>query len=139
VPADFFILDEIVFEQVYRTVFAHLRRCETAIDLGANIRLASLYLTSLHPTCKIVAVEPNPKNIELLKINLRSLIRAGRSKLLQAAVWSSQARLVPDTNTPPERFHAFAVRESVPGQVLPAEIQAMTMDRILEFSGFAEV
>jgi FkbM family methyltransferase len=43
---------------------------ETIIDAGANIGLASIYFACKFPKAKIIAIEPEKENFELLKINV---------------------------------------------------------------------
>jgi FkbM family methyltransferase len=40
------------------------------IDCGANIGLASLWYTRLFPRAKIIAVEPEPENFRILRMNI---------------------------------------------------------------------
>jgi FkbM family methyltransferase len=43
---------------------------ETIIDAGANIGLASIYFANKFPKVKIIAVEPEKENFEILKMNV---------------------------------------------------------------------
>ncbi len=54
------------------------------IDAGANIGLASIYFANTYPDAKIIAIEPERNNFEILKIN-----SAQYSNIfpLQAALW----------------------------------------------------
>lgn len=45
----------------------------TILDLGAHIGLASIYLSSLFPNARIVAVEADPELLDVLRENVRSL------------------------------------------------------------------
>jgi FkbM family methyltransferase len=61
------------------------------IDCGANIGCSAAYFLTGYPHCKLIAVEPDPKNFEMLSRNLAPY--GDRAKLLHAAVWSHPARL----------------------------------------------
>ena len=63
-----------------------LAECATVIDLGANIGLATRYFAALAPSARFVAVEPDPDNVRILRMNCRSLIEAGRLQVLEAFV-----------------------------------------------------
>ena len=80
--------EEVFLKEVYRPVVQVLGACRTMIDLGANIGLASVYL-SAHLGCRGVCVEPNPDTFDVLRKNLAN---SGMT-LLQAAAWNSAASL----------------------------------------------
>lgn len=68
---DVFTLYEVLGALPYAAPYELLGRVETVVDLGANIGLTSLYYTTLFPTCRVIAVEPEPENFDLLSINCR--------------------------------------------------------------------
>lgn len=70
---DLFVLNEIFLGRVYRLPAAVLAGAETLVDLGANIGLTSLWLGSQIRPTKVVCVEPNARNIPLLRANLSAL------------------------------------------------------------------
>src|SRR2546428_8292795 len=109
---DFLTFDEVVVEQVYKSVLPHLSRCDYVVDLGANIGLTSLYFASCYPACKVVAVEPNPSTYDVLCANLSELVKAGRGKTLKAAIWGSETVLIADEPENPEHYSAFATRKA---------------------------
>ena len=82
---DLFIFFEMLERQTYFISDALLppTHVRTIVDAGANIGLASLFLASRYPQARIVAVEPNPGNFELLVRNTR---QEPRVTPLQAAV-----------------------------------------------------
>jgi FkbM family methyltransferase len=55
------------------------------IDAGANIGLSSLYFAARYSDATIFAIEPEPRNFELLERNCRSV---GQIKPLHGALWS---------------------------------------------------
>lgn len=57
----------------------------TIVDAGVNIRLTSLYFVQAFPECRILAVEPDPDNFEVLVHNIRSL--KNRVECVWAAFW----------------------------------------------------
>jgi FkbM family methyltransferase len=61
------------------------------LDLGANIGFGSIYLNVLFPNAEYVAVEPDPRNIELLKQNLQT--NHVRARVIEAAVASEPGTL----------------------------------------------
>jgi FkbM family methyltransferase len=61
---------EVFLDESYRLPDGLCPRC--IIDLGANIGLTSVWLTGRYPVDQIIAVEPVPENVELLRCNLTS-------------------------------------------------------------------
>lgn len=59
---------EVWFEEAYRVPFGPLPR--TILDLGANIGLTSVWLTSRYGCERIVGIEPDPTNVVLARRNL---------------------------------------------------------------------
>lgn len=53
----------------------------TVIDLGSNIGLSVRYFAELWPDARILAVEPDPENAAVARLNLAGLIREGRVEL----------------------------------------------------------
>jgi FkbM family methyltransferase len=83
--SDFWVLEEIYENGEYAAVKQlNLPPNAGVIDLGANIGLASRYLANLLPESRIVAVEPDRGNCEMIECNCRELIDNGRLIILQA-------------------------------------------------------
>ena len=62
-----------IFEQVFvdsEYEFLRGRKLDTIIDAGANIGLASVCFKQINPQAKIIALEPESSNFELLAKNL---------------------------------------------------------------------
>jgi FkbM family methyltransferase len=132
---DLFTFREIFFDQVYSDLMPHLPKCETIIDLGANIGLATVYFASKFPGASILSIEPEAANCALLAKNVEPFSRQGRCRTLQAAIWSHDG---------PLRIHSIAENSFNTFQVRPSEntpdaIQGLGMSSILERSGFDKV
>jgi FkbM family methyltransferase len=89
----------------YAIVERLLRQCSglpvrTSVDAGANIGLTSLYFAQAFPECRILAVEPDPGNFEILVHNVRRL--KGRVECVRAAFWPVDEPLQMD----PEPFRS---------------------------------
>jgi FkbM family methyltransferase len=65
---DLHTLREVWFAEAYRLPFDAEPR--TVIDLGANVGLTSLWLSSRYPVEQLVAVEPSSSNVAVLRRNL---------------------------------------------------------------------
>jgi len=63
----------------------------TIIDLGANIGLASVYFKNLFPNAKIIAVEPEKSNFDMLVMNTQNY---GSIHCINKAVWNRATNLI---------------------------------------------
>src|ERR1044072_5448292 len=136
--SDILTFTEIIQQEVYKEVVAAVRDCHTVIDLGANIGLASRYFADHFPNCKILAVEPNSSNYEILQLNVERLVANGRCRTLQAPGWSSEKNLSGESLGYPDHFSAFAVHEPAAASDT-ATITGWPMSKIIAESGFERV
>lgn len=135
--SDFYTFEEIFINKVYRGLTEFLPTCETVMDLGANIGLASLYFALSFPNCCVFAVEPDAANFGLLTSNLAALSNAGRASVVQAAVWNENCDVeidAPDDGA----FNAFKVQTSQ-GAKATQTVRGMTMNRLLAMSDFERI
>jgi FkbM family methyltransferase len=139
VGSDILTFNEVIKDEVYKNILSKLKRCETVIDLGANIGLASLYFASHYPSSKLLAVEPNPPTYEILSANLRDLVNAGRCRTLRAAVWGSEKKLVADPAQAHDHYSAFATRELTGEENGGETMQGFPITKIISDSGFDRV
>lgn len=129
---------EVIQQEVYKDVVDTVRNCETIIDLGANIGLASRYFADHFPNCKILAVEPNPSTFKVLVSNVRGLVTNARCRTLQAAVWGSEKPLAGGAVDDPDHFSAFAVHEATT-QFDENSISGWPMSKIIAHAGFEKL
>lgn len=78
------LLREIVQDDVYRFRQAPRVRGGTVIDLGANIGIFSLHALD-SGAARVVAVEPFPDNLEMLRENIEASGATGRVAVVDAA------------------------------------------------------
>lgn len=84
------VFDQIFIEQEYNFIPPLNPNC-IIVDAGANVGYSSAYFLSRYPNCKVIAVEPDPGNFEILKRNLRPFGR--RVELLNKALWNENTFL----------------------------------------------
>ena len=63
------IYNEVFVDQEYK--FEGASQSPFIIDCGAHIGLSILYFKSLYPHAQILALQPDPLNLELLAINVQ--------------------------------------------------------------------
>lgn len=139
VGSDILTFNEVLLDQIYETVLSHVPECKTVIDLGANIGLSSIFFAAHYPTCRIFAVEPNPRTYRLLNLNLKKLITEGRCATLQAAVWGTERKLTADPSRGSEHYSIFATVEPPETRLVEAGISGESIKKIIDRSGFNHI
>jgi FkbM family methyltransferase len=95
------VFEQIVLNEEYKTVVDEIRKrnikVESILDLGANIGLSSIYLTSYFRNARILAIEPSKTTFERLELNIKQN-KLDNVKLINKGVWSRNAFLKADTN-----------------------------------------
>jgi FkbM family methyltransferase len=134
--SDMLVFDQIFFNEEYSSL-GDLADPLLVLDLGANVGFSSAYFLSQFPNSRVVAVEPDPQNIAICKINLSAY--GSRVMLLHGAVWSTSTKLCLSTgNFGDGREWATQVCE--PTKVMTApEIQAWDVESLVEMAGGGRV
>lgn len=100
---------------------------ETIVDLGANVGYAAVDLALRYPDASVVAVEPEPSNVEVLRRNIGSL----NIVVVQAAVWPRRALLeLEEAEIGHVGFRVHEVSSS------RRAVQTVTMPMLMEQTGF---
>jgi FkbM family methyltransferase len=98
------------------------------VDCGAHIGCASLFFALRYPGTRIVSIEPDRKNFEMLSANLQPFDNIVR---VNAAVWDTQARVrIANPGTNPTGLY---VKEST--EIEDASLRGMTVPEIMEMAG----
>lgn len=93
----------------YRAALAH-GETPLIVDCGANIGLSAVWFAQAFPDAEIVAIEPAPDNVELMRRNLGPY---PNTRIVEGGVWDKPADLsIRDRNVMP---WAYQVAESAPG------------------------
>ncbi|MGQ0811318.1 MAG: FkbM family methyltransferase [Nitrospiraceae bacterium] len=126
--------------EVYRQIFTECEyKClddmadaRLIIDCGANVGYSSAYFLSRHPTCQVIAIEPDPDNFAMLQRNTAGY--GTRVQLIQAGVWSHPARLVMSEDRYRDgREWSKQVRLSKPDE--RADLEGVDIGSVLAASG----
>ena len=106
------------------------------VDCGANVGYSSAYFLSQHPSCQVVAIEPDPGNFAVLQRNLADY--GSRAKLINAGIWSHTVQLVISQDKYRDgREWARQVRVCGPGEA--ADIEGVDVGSILAASGHERI
>jgi FkbM family methyltransferase len=102
--ADVSLCQQILLDSQYDSTLAV--RPRVIVDAGANIGLASIFYANRYPEAKIIAIEPEPSNYEMLRKNVALYPTVIP---IQAALWSEKKMLSGSSAT--TGHHAYQVRE----------------------------
>jgi FkbM family methyltransferase len=128
--------DKPTFEQVfvygeYDTSFMTFRP-EVIVDAGANAGFTTRFLAQRYPWARIVAIEPEPSNFELLRRNTGHLDTVIP---LQAALWHRSAQLC--IANPTDDKWAFRVAAATMMEAAP--IQGITVQEVMARAGASRI
>ena len=102
------------------------------IDGGAYVGYSSIYFSLKYPRAKIIAVEPNDSNFEILEKNTRNFSNIQRIK---AGLWDKNASLkIRDCGS-----GAWGYRTEELEETTNSELQGITVNALLEDSGFDRI
>jgi FkbM family methyltransferase len=134
--SDVRVFSQIFFKDEYK--FEVNREPELIIDAGANIGLASVYLANQFPNARILAIEPEKRNFEILVKNVAAYPNI---EPLLGALWSEKTEVeVVDPGLGNWAFKIEAPVEHGTSSESPRQkVQGMTIDMILEKYGAREI
>lgn len=127
--------DLIVFEQIF---FFDIYGFDTPyvpgtiIDCGANIGLASVFFANKFPAAKIIAIEPEKSNFEILKVNTALYPNI---ELVNKAIWHKNTSLIIDAAG--ICHHGFTTKEIAKGGF--ETIEAVTIVDIMNKYGIDSI
>ncbi len=121
--SDFPIFFKIFTEGEYRLPFDFTP--ETIIDAGANIGLATVFFALNHPQSRILALEPDAGNLELLRLNTAGLPHV---TIFAKALWNRNTLLTLKNDNAEPWAHQFGEGES-------GQVAAITVPELLEELG----
>jgi FkbM family methyltransferase len=104
----------------------------TIVDAGANIGMASIYYANRYPMAKIIAIEPEASNFELL---VRNVARYPNVVAIQAALWNRDGWISvsqPDAATGASGSWAFVTHEGQGRQVRAITMQTLMTEMNLD-------
>lgn len=101
----------------------------TICELGANIGASLLALGLRYPDARLLGVEPDAGNVEILRMNTERI--GDRCMIVQSGVWDSEACLVVEPN-PVYGQHGLTLRELAKGESAPNSIASNTIDALLD-------
>lgn len=129
--SDAFIFSQVFLNRDYGFV-QYPRDVSVVVDAGANVGYASRYFLSRFPGCRVIAIEPDHENAEMIRKNVAAL--AAQVVVEEAALWHESRRmnLVRESR---EGVHfsgsacAFFVEE---GTASEGDVQAVSLPQLMQ-------
>lgn len=130
-----------VFKQIFEfEEYSGLRSLKSPrciLDLGANVGYSSAYFLSCYPAATVIAVEPDPRNIEFCRRNLAPY--GDRAVVLFGAVWSKRCKLMLSEETgADDREWATQVREAMAGD-REGTVEGWDIPSLMAMAGVKEI
>jgi len=82
---DLLVIKETFYDKCYLSLFENIDKPTTLLDLGSFIGDTTIYAGQFKAVKKIITVEPDPRNIRVLKLNL-DVNRVKGVKLIEGAI-----------------------------------------------------
>jgi len=88
--SDMDVFEQIFIGQEYLSLRS-LKDVSLVLDLGANVGYSSAWFLNCFPNSRVVALEPDDRNVEISRVNLKPY--GERAMLVHGAVWSESTSL----------------------------------------------
>jgi FkbM family methyltransferase len=132
--SDLYVFNQIFIHQEYRSLDS-LQDVSFVVDLGANVGYASAWFLSRFPNARVLAVEPDERNIEFCRMNLEPY--GPRATILHGAAWSENTSMsLSQGSFGDGREWATQV---VVSETNSGEIQAWDVATLIEMAGFPHI
>lgn len=99
------------------------------IDAGANCGLVTLYLAWRYPEARIIAIEPSPDNVAMMRRNLAGVRGV---EIVQGALWSSSTWLrIANPEAPGWSYRCEETTEDTHGAFRSVDLATLLAERAL--------
>jgi len=129
--SDVFVFEQVFIDQGYDFPLVDLRP-KLIIDAGANVGYTSVFFPHRYPGARILALEPESSNYELL---LRNTAPYQNTTPIKAALWNKTGRVA--IGNPESEKWAFRVTNT--GLTNGPTIEALTVEDLLAMGGSEHV
>jgi FkbM family methyltransferase len=130
---DLLVLEQVFVDREYDVDSIDPNEVEYILDLGSNIGVTAMLWAQRYPNARMILVEPDPENFELLKENTEAF--KDRCLLLNAAV-SNECGHTSFFRSEREYGHSIIKTEDCVSEL---RVETMTVPAILRRAGFPRV
>ncbi len=130
------VFNDVLVREEYDCAGDDVGDPQLIVDCGAYAGYSALFFLERYKRAHVIAVEPDPKNFELCRLNLAPY--TDRVTLLNAAVWSEACGLVLHPGELADgRDWATMVQPPKPGET--PNVRGIDLGSLLRDSGFPEI
>jgi len=133
--SDMDVFYQIYFSEQYRSL-RDLRDVSFVLDLGANVGFSSTYFLNCFPRSRVLAVEPDERNLAVCRINVAPY--RDRVLLLPGAVWAKPTQLCLLKGTS-SNGREWATQVFSPTDGAIGDVQAWDVDSLIRMAGASQV
>jgi FkbM family methyltransferase len=136
--SDLEVFRQIFIDKEYEPLLPMMKASEVGlvIDCGANVGYSSSYFLRRFPTCRVVAIEPDDANFEMLQLNVAQF--GTRCSTIRAGVWSHNCSLALRPSPYRDgREWSHQVEQVADGT--PGSLPALDLNSILSLAGGGRV
>lgn len=130
--SDISLFEEIIINSEYS--FEPSTSPRIIIDAGANIGLTSIFYANTFPLAKIIAIEPEPSNFQMLK---RNTDYYSNIFAIQGALWREEAVL--NLLNPGTGKWGYQTQKEQNGGIIEGNVHGMTVDKLMEQYGYSYI
>jgi FkbM family methyltransferase len=135
--SDIPVFDQIFIREEY-SCLRELNEPSLVLDLGANVGFSSAYFLNIFPKARVVAVEPDERNLATCRVNLSPY--RDRVLVLHGAVWSKPTWLRLSKNNSDDRGWATQVSECRGEEdAKNVRVRAWDVGGLIDMSGLSTV
>lgn len=128
--SDMSVFSQIFQDEEYASLL-DLPNVLVVLDLGANVGFSSAYFLSSFPQARLLAVEPDERNLAVCKLNLTPY--GNRVTLLHGAAWKDRTRL--NLSRPVGEGREWATQVVRPADDGGGDIEAWDVGSLIEMAG----
>lgn len=133
--SDMDVFCQIFFAEEYASLKS-VENVSLVLDLGANVGYSSAWFLSCFPSARVVAVEPDPLNVEVCRVNLKPY--GERALLLHGAVWNEPTMLCLSRGAYGDG-REWATQVIEPSQDRAGYVQAWDVESLIDLAGVEKV
>jgi FkbM family methyltransferase len=131
-----FITWELAVQETYSSSSVRVRPGDTVIDVGAHVGVFARYALR-QGADRVIAIEPEPKNIACLQANFEREISEGRVRLIEGGLWHEHGTLTLRIANDNSGGHSFVMEERQ--YTSSVEVPVFPLDEVVEELGLERV